>query len=340
MRAKGESTPSRSRSKRGINSLPLQEQKGNQLPPVPGAKGESTPSSRSRSKRGINSLLPVPRTNELQFIIPQEYCATTEGDQFLQVNNFANGIRMLIYGSQRDMHFMSNCDHWYMDGTFNTLPSQFLQLYTIHGIKNGTNVIGLSALVTNKRRVTYEEMFQHIKSFIGNATPTSINIDFEMAAINACRSEFPLSLLRCCFFHLCQNDFKKVQANNLSNLYNNDVAFRTNIRMILAVAFVPVYDMVRVFTLLSNHCGIREQPIMVVFENNQSRWYSRTTNHGGIREQSITVVFENNQSRWYSRTINHGGIREQPITVVFENNQFYNILKASRGCEREPPIST
>ena len=61
---------------------------------------------------------------------------------------------MLIYGPQRGMNFMSNCDHWYMDGAFDTLPSQFLQLYTIHGIKNGTNVIGLYALVMSKRRVT------------------------------------------------------------------------------------------------------------------------------------------------------------------------------------------
>ena len=102
---------------------------------------------------------------------------------------------MLIYGSQRGMNFMSNCDHWYVDDTFDTLPSQFLQLYTIHGIKNGTNVIGFYALVTNKRRVTYEQMFQHVNFYTGNATPTSINIDFEMAAINPCRLEFPLLLL-------------------------------------------------------------------------------------------------------------------------------------------------
>ena len=191
--------------------------------------------------------------------------------------------RMLISGSQRGMNFMSNCSRWYMDGTFDTLPSQFLQLYIIHGIKNGTNVIGFYALVTNKRQVTYEQMFQHGKCFTGIATPTSINIDFQMAAINGCRSQFPLSLLSCCFFHLCQNVFKKVQANNPSNLYNNDVVFRTNIRMISALAFVPVYDMVRVFTLLANHCGVREQPITVAFENNQ--FYN-------ISRQHISESFE------------------------------------------------
>ena len=109
-------------------------------------------------------------------------------------------------------------------------------------------------------------MFQHVKFLTGNASPTSINISFEMAAINACRSDFPLSLLRCCFFHMCQNVFKKVHTNNPSNLYNNDVVFRTNIQMISDLAFVPVYNMVMVFTLLRNHCGIREQSILQYFE--------------------------------------------------------------------------
>lgn len=214
-----------------------------------------------------NHLPPVPRADDLQFIIPREYCLTCEGDQFLQVNNFANGSRLLIYGSQTGMDYLKSCDHWYMDGTFDTLPPQFLQLYTIHGIKNRRNVIGFYALLTNKRQVTYEQMFQHVNFFTGNATPTSINIDFEMAAINACRTQFPLSLLRCCFFHLCQNVFKKVQENNLRNLYDNDAVFKTNIRMISALAFVPVYDVVRVFTLLCNHCGVQEQPILRYFES-------------------------------------------------------------------------
>ena len=160
-----------------------------------------------------NRLPPVPRADDLQFIIPQEYGLTTEGEQFLQVNNFANGSRMLVYGSQRD--FLTSCDHWYMDGTFDTLPSQFLQLYTVHGIKNGRNIIGFYALLTNKRRTTYEQLFQHVSYFTGNATPTSINIDFELAAINACRAIFPLANVRGCFFHLCQNVYKKVHANNL-----------------------------------------------------------------------------------------------------------------------------
>ena len=152
---------------------------------------------------------------------------------------------MLVYGSQRGVDFLASCDHWYMDGTFDTLPPQFLQLYTVHGIKNGRNIISFYALLTNKRRTTYEQLFQHVTYFTGNATPTSINIEFELSAINACRAIFPLANVRGCLFHLCQNVYKKVHANNLINLYNDqNLEFQTNIRMISSLGFVPVNDLV------------------------------------------------------------------------------------------------
>ena len=94
-------------------------------------------------------LPPVPRPDDLQFVLPRQHCVTTENDQFLQVNNYAYGNRMIVFGSQVAIDCLRSCDHWYMDGTFDTGPPQFLQLYTIHGIKNGRNVIGLYRLLTN-----------------------------------------------------------------------------------------------------------------------------------------------------------------------------------------------
>ena len=33
-------------------------------------------------------------------------------------------------------------DNWIMDGTFKSSPVQFTQLYTIHGLSAGRNVVG------------------------------------------------------------------------------------------------------------------------------------------------------------------------------------------------------
>ena len=75
-----------------------------------------------------------------------------------------------------------------------------MQLYTVHGIKNGRNIIGVYAMLTNKHEDTYERMPRHVQFLLGNANPVTINIDFERAVIHACRTVFPLSLLSGCFF--------------------------------------------------------------------------------------------------------------------------------------------
>ena len=99
-----------------------------------------------------------------------------------------------------------------------------MQLYTVHGIKNARNI--------NKQEDTYERMMRHVQFLSGNANPVTINIDFERAIINACRTVYPLSLLSGCFFHLSQNIYRKVEENHLSDLYSNDNIFRENIRMV------------------------------------------------------------------------------------------------------------
>ena len=199
-----------------------------------------------------NQLLPVPRSDDLQFVLPRQYCVTTENDQFLQVNNYANGSLMLVFGSQVAIDYLRSCDHWHMDGTFDTVPPQFLQLYTIHGIKNRRNVIGLYGLLTNKTPATYEQFVQHVRYLVG-VNPISINLDCEIAAINACQLMFPQANLRGCFFHLCQNIFKKVQANNLRNIQR------------IPTTILPLNFIVWAFERLCQHCGNAEQPILQYF---------------------------------------------------------------------------
>ena len=143
-----------------------------------------------------------------------------------------------------------------------------MQLYTVHGVKNGRNVIGMYALLTNKQQHTYERMLRHVEILTGNANPTSISVDFERAVINACSTGYPLSELSGCFFHLSQNVYKRVQETHLTDLYQNNVVFRTNIRMICALAFVPLQDVVHSFEMLCRHRGANghEQVILDYFE--------------------------------------------------------------------------
>ena len=163
--------------------------------------------------------------------------------------------------TQNSVDFLASADHWYMDGTFDSVPPQFQQLYTIHGIKDGRNIIGCYALLTDKLEITYERLLRHVQYFTG-LSPVTMNTGFERAAMNACATVFPQSNVRCCFSHLCQNVFRKVKENRLQALYEDlNNPFRIHVKMICSLAFVPPLDVGRAFDLLClQFDGVRGHP--------------------------------------------------------------------------------
>ena len=167
-----------------------------------------------------------------------------------------------MFGTDTSIEFLSHSPDWFMNGTFVTVPPQFMQLYTIHGLQNGRNAIGLYALLRNKDQATYEHMLNHVSALTNRTVPQSINIDYERAA----EIVYPNSNKRGCFFHLSQNVYRHFQQNGL--LYLRDQDFRTNIRMVSALAFVPREDIAARFEDLSQHCSPQEIPILGYFETN------------------------------------------------------------------------
>ena len=64
---------------------------------------------------------------------------------------------IIIFTTRQLLLFLQNSEDWFVYGTFSTVPLQFLQLYTIHGIHHVRNVVGTYCLLRNKRRETYTE---------------------------------------------------------------------------------------------------------------------------------------------------------------------------------------
>ena len=58
----------------------------------------------------------------------------------------------------------------------------------------------------------------------------------------------------------------------------NDEDFRTNIRMISALSFIPIADTIQAFDALSNHAGNQEQVICDCFESNYIGELRRASN--------------------------------------------------------------
>ena len=122
-----------------------------------------------------------------------------------------------------------------------------MQLYTVHGLTNHRNIVGAYALLPNKRRPTYLEMLTKVPRLTHNAMPHSLMTDFESSMLSALNQTHPGIPQVGCLFHLEKNVFRYVQDIGLQQNYLTDPLFRGNIRMIPALNFVPVQNVILAF---------------------------------------------------------------------------------------------
>ena len=112
-----------------------------------------------------------------------------------------------------------------MDGTFLTVPPQFLQFYNVHGLSHGRRIVGEYGLLPNKRLDIYNEPLTKISNVTNHVNPESIMIDFEQSMMGALDQLYPIVPQKGCFFHLSKNVYKRVQDESISRLYRNDEEF-------------------------------------------------------------------------------------------------------------------
>ena len=72
-------------------------------------------------------------------------------------------------------------------------------------------------------------------------------MDFEKAAINSFQQTWPAAVVKCCFFHLTQNIWRKVQAEGLQVAYNQEEELAQRIRLLPALAFASPFDVLELF---------------------------------------------------------------------------------------------
>jgi hypothetical protein len=219
-----------------------------------------------RQRQTNQELPPVPVPFNTMFEIPDNITMTANGN-FLQYDNRLED-RILIFGTPASLNYLSHSEHWFMDGTFSTAPPQFAQLYTVHGYRDGRNVVGAYCLLPNKTLNTYLHTLNQLRLLTNNRNPQSIMIDFETAMKSALEQTFPEATVKGCLFHLCKIIYRKVQSEGLQELYTNDENFRMNIKMIGALSFVPIEDTIQAFDALSDYAGEESQVILDFFETN------------------------------------------------------------------------
>ena len=106
-------------------------------------------------------------------------------------------------------------DRMYVDGTFQTCPRLFYQIFSCHIFKHGKQFPVVYAFLPAKSRATYERMFTLIQdkadSMQLNFSPETMVADFELAIKQAIQLTFPTASFKGCYYHFCQALMRKIQ---------------------------------------------------------------------------------------------------------------------------------
>ena len=174
--------------------------------------------------------------------ISRKLSLTHLGEQFYRygIDNFGhyevNNDFLLFFSDFMILRLVEN-RIWCMDGTFSVVPSPYTQLYTIGYLNNHHVYPCIFAVIKNKKRETYEKLFNLIKSILLGISPEIIKIDFEFAAIQALNLVFPNSKISGCMFHLGQCVFRKVQKLGLASVYHSNNLIKKYTKALCALAF-------------------------------------------------------------------------------------------------------
>lgn len=112
---------------------------------------------------------------------------------------------------------------------------------------NGHYIPLVWIVMTNKRKETYDEIFEELKKLQPLLNPTDVTTDFEMGAINSIQTNFPLANVHGCQYHLCHNVYKHIQQCGLQQPYQSDADFAHKLKMLMVIAFVPEDNVVEAF---------------------------------------------------------------------------------------------
>ena len=248
-------------------------------------------------QREKDNAAPAQPTSLEELVIPLEYTKTGKGDIFLLYDSGPHLHRILIFGTHHNIEMLAASQVWLADGTFKTAPALFGQVFVIHGLRGGPELIedghllpSLFVLLPNKTQDTYMRMWQQIQLLCPNAQPTHMLMDFELAAIKSFQGYSPNTNVKGCFFHLTQNIWRKVQAEGLQADYNQNEEFALKIRLLPALAYASPFDVPELFADVVQQLPMpAAQGLVLYFERT---YIGRTLPGGTFRDPLPNRILE------------------------------------------------
>ncbi|XP_031348427.1 uncharacterized protein LOC116174627 [Photinus pyralis] len=220
--------------------------------------------ARKRSQQPYGTLSTV-----ADIRIPDALMTTTRNMDFLLWDSGDDDEdRILMFGTATNLSLLHQHQNWHVDGTFKVAPELFFQLFTVHAlIDNRTTLPMVYVLLQDKTEVTYTRVFRKLLELRPDLNPRSCVCDFEKAVHNSLSQVFDGVALHGCLFHLGQNLWRKVQELHLAGEYRDDPDFRANVKMVLALSFVPVQDVVSAFEELIDSSPATMDPLLSYWED-------------------------------------------------------------------------
>lgn len=160
-------------------------------------------------------------------------------------NPIYRGIQLFFSDSM--LNFLKQSRVWCVDGTFSVVPAPHYQLYTISFLENNHVYPVVYAILDNKLEETYINVFKVLFLFTGRISPLFIKTDFEIAAINALKLNFPDSIISTCQFHLGQSLLRKVKELSIFVDYKTIPNIKKHVRILVALSYVTPLEVENTF---------------------------------------------------------------------------------------------
>eukprot|EP00745_Piridium_sociabile_P008631 TRINITY_DN1585_c0_g1_i2.p1 TRINITY_DN1585_c0_g1~~TRINITY_DN1585_c0_g1_i2.p1 ORF type:complete len:414 (+),score=39.53 TRINITY_DN1585_c0_g1_i2:1105-2346(+) len=213
-------------------------QGGGDREPIPRFETFRTSMQRARA----DLMPPIPQSvDDVQIEGP--WAQTWTQDEFLL--HADNGWGVFVFATDDNLIKLQRCHTVYMDGTFKSCPRPFGQFFSILGKANGF-VIPLVHVLMEQRTVGhYRQVLQAVKRAVRQVThhqwrPQLIITDFELSLTTAIDTEFPQARTGRCYFHFNQSLWKRIQQLGLAGPYQQDRHLMKQVKMIMALGYLPV----------------------------------------------------------------------------------------------------
>ncbi|CAF0790236.1 unnamed protein product [Adineta steineri] len=224
----------------------------------------------NKKRRKTTPILP----SSVDFDIPLKYKMTTTGERYLladRVQRCEDEItqRIIVFATDEQLRTLFTSSHILMDGTFDSTPSHFHQIYSIHALKNDHSFVCVIALLGGQSSIIYKELFsiltKHADRLDLAFRPEKITSDFEPALIKTIAEVMPNSRHIGCNFHFVNALYRQMQRLGLTTPYQDDESVRSTVRKLMGLSLVPFETIEPAFKLIASEAPSSTKPLIQYF---------------------------------------------------------------------------